>query len=150
MIERVGGEAMKLQQISDSEMYNLFEELIIMKRRQRMIEERLFQSMARPVQRKWMHERVQDQYKHERMIQEIASMYLHEEIKIDQIENNAMPSHSVMQELGNRLEGVASNIQLMAHISQPIDDFRLYKMISSMMSDEYIYQTRLVKLLTEK
>lgn len=141
---------MKLQQISDSEMYNLFEELIIMKRRQRMIEERLFQSMARPVQRKWMHERVQDQYKHERMIQEIANMYLHEEIKIDQIENNAMPSHSVMQELGNRLEGVASNIQLMAHISQPIDDFRLYKMISSMMSDEYIYQTRLVKLLTEK
>lgn len=139
-----------MQQISDSQMYNLFEQLITTKRRQRMIEERLFQSMARPVQRKWMHERVQDQYKHERMIQEIANMYLHEEIKIDPIENNTVPSRSVVQELGNRLEGVASNIQLMAHISQPIDDFKLYKMISSMMSDEYIYQTRLVKMLTDK
>lgn len=38
----------------------------------------------------------------------------------------------------------------MAHISQPIEDFKLYKMINSMMSDEYIYQTRLVKMLTEK
>ncbi len=139
-----------MQPISDSQMYGLFEELIITKRRQRMIEERLFQGMARPINRKWMYERVQDQYKHERMIQEIANMYLNEEIKIDTIEYNTIPNYSIVQELGNRLEGVASNIQLMAHISQPIEDFKLYKMINSMMSDEYIYQTRLVKMLTEK
>ncbi len=139
-----------MQPISDSQMYGLFEELIITKRRQRMIEERLFQGMARPINRKWMYERVQDQYKHERMIQEIANMYLNEEIKIDAIEHNTIPNYSIVQELGNRLEGVASNIQLMAHISQPIEDFKLYKMINSMMSDEYIYQTRLVKMLTEK
>lgn len=139
-----------MQPISDSQMYGLFEELIITKRRQRMIEERLFQGMARPIHRKWMYERVQDQYKHERMIQEIANMYLNEEIKIDAIEHNTIPNYSIIQELGNRLEGVASNIQLMAHMSQPIEDLKLYKMINSMMSDEYIYQTRLVKMLTEK
>ena len=139
-----------MQSISDRQMYGLFEELIITKRKQRTIEERLFQGMGRPIHRKWMYERVQDQYKHEKMIQEIADKYLHEKIKIDILEHHALPYTSIVQELGNRLEDVANNIQLMVYISQPIDDFQLYKMINSMMSDEYIYQTRLVKILTER
>ena len=140
---------MNLEGISNKQMYSLFEELVITKRKQRMIEERLLQILARPTQRKWMHERVQDQYKHERMIQDICKEYLNEEIKIDPFKHNIMMSYSAQQELNNRLEPVAGNIQLMAHISQPIEDFTLYKMINSMLSDEYIYQTRIVKMLTE-
>lgn len=138
------------QRTRDRQIYDLFEELMASKRKQRTVEERLFQVFAKPMQRKWMHERVQDQYKHERMIQEIAKEYLHEEIKIDTIENNVMMSDNAIQELNNRLEAVAGNIQLMAHISQPIEDFKLYKMVNTMLSDEYIYQTRLVKMLTER
>lgn len=141
---------MSLQRIRDRQIYDLFEELMASKRKQRTVEERLFQVFAKPIQRKWMHERVQDQYKHERMIQEIAKEYLHEEIKIDTIENNVMMSDNAIQELNNRLEAVADNIQLMAHISQPIENFKLYKMVNTMLSDEYIYQTRLVKMLTER
>lgn len=141
---------MGLQRTRDRQIYDLFEELMASKRKQRTVEERLFQVFAKPMQRKWMHERVQDQYKHERMIQEIAKEYLHEEIKIDTIENNVMMSDNAIQELNNRLEAVAGNIQLMAHISQPIEDFKLYKMVNTMLSDEYIYQTRLVKMLTER
>lgn len=140
---------MNLEGLSNEQMYSLFEELVITKRKQRMIEERLLQTLARPTQRKWMHERVQDQYKHERMIQDITKEYLHEEIKTDPVEHNIGMSYSAQQELNNRLEAVASNIQLMSHISQPIEDFKLYKMINTMLSDEYIYQTRLVKMLTE-
>lgn len=141
---------MGLQRVRDRQIYDLFEELMASKRKQRTVEERLFQVFAKPMQRKWMHERVQDQYKHERMIQEIAKEYLHEEIKIDTIENNVMMSDNAIQELNNRLEAVAGNIQLMAHISQPIENFKLYKMVNTMLSDEYIYQTRLVKMLTER
>ncbi|MEF9958845.1 MAG: hypothetical protein RR448_00270 [Niameybacter sp.] len=141
---------MDSQALSHQQIHSLFEELVITKRKQRMIEERLLQILASPVQRKWMHERVQDQYKHERMIQDITKEYLHEEIKIDPFKHNITISHSAQQELNNRLEAVARNIQLMAHISQPIEDFKLYKMINNMLSDEYIYQTRLVKMLTEK
>lgn len=146
-----GDENVDLQHgLSDKQMYNLFEELVITKRKQRMIEERLLQALAKSTQRKWMHERVQDQYKHERMIEDICKEYLNEEIKIDPFKHNVVMSSSAQQELNNRLEAVASNIQLMSNISQPIEDFRLYKMISSMLSDEYIYQTRLVKMLTER
>lgn len=141
---------MRLQTITDRQIYDLFEELMATKRKQRTVEERLFQIFAKPMQRKWMHERVQDQYKHEKMIQEIAKEYLHEEIKIDMLENNVMMSDNAIKELNNRLEAVAENIQLMAHISQPIESFKFYKMINSMLSDEYIYQARLVKMLTEK
>lgn len=144
------GDAMRLQTITDRQIYDLFEELMATKRKQRTVEERLFQIFAKPMQRKWMHERVQDQYKHEKMIQEIAKEYLHEEIKIDMLENNVMMSDNAIKELNNRLEAVAENIQLMAHISQPIESFKFYKMINSMLSDEYIYQARLVKMLTEK
>ena len=142
---------MDLQQgLSNKQMYTLFEELVITKRKQRMIEERLLQVLAKPTQRKWMHERVQDQYKHESMMQDICKQYLNEEIRVDSFKHNVVMSNSAQQELNNRLEAVASNIQLMSHISQPIEDFSLYKMINSMLSDEYIYQTRLVKMLTER
>lgn len=140
---------MSLEEINRKQIYTLFEELIITKRKQRMIEERLLQILSKPIQRKWMHERVQDQYKHEQMIQHICKEYLQEEINIDPFKHNATINYSAQQELNNRLEAVASNIQLMSHISQPIEDFSLYKMINSMLSDEYIYQTRLVKMLTE-
>lgn len=139
-----------MQSISNMQMYSLFEELIIAKRKQRTVEERLFQGMGRPIYRKWMYERIQDQYKHEKMIQEIANKYLHEPIKIDIVKYDAMPYTSIGQELGNRLEDVARNIQLIAYLSQPIEDFQIYKMFNNIVSDEYIYQTRLVRILTER
>lgn len=141
---------MSKEKSGDGQIYSLLEELVTMKRKQRMIEERLFQVLAKPTQRKWMHERVQDQYKHERMIQEIAKEYLGQEVKIDSIRTNITMSDQAIQELNNRLDAVAGNIQLMVDISQPIEDFKCYKMINGMLSDEYIYQTRLVKIIAER
>lgn len=139
-----------MKSISNMQMYSLFEELIIAKRKQRTVEEKLFQGMVRPMYRKWMYERIQDQYKHEKMIQEIANKYLYEPIKIDIVKYDVMTYTSMGQELGNRLEDVARNIQLIAYLSQPIEDFQIYKMFNNMVSDEYIYQTRLVRILTER
>lgn len=132
------------------QLYRLFEELIKTKREQRAVEERLFQTLGKPMHRKWMHERVQDQYKHEKIINDIATFQLHTPMVIkDQGEVQPITG-TAKQELNQRLEGVAENIQLMTQISQPIEDFKLYKMINGMLSDEYIYQTRLVKIITER
>ena len=135
---------------NQSELYHLFEELVCIKRRQRAIEERLFQALSRPIHRKWMHERVQDQYKHEKIICEVAKTYMGETLEIGQLAQQEMMQQAVLQELYQRLEQVTANIQLITKTSQIIDDFKAYKRINMILSDEYIYQSRLLRMLIEK
>ncbi|MGL4799353.1 MAG: hypothetical protein ACRCWY_08145 [Cellulosilyticaceae bacterium] len=132
------------------QLYELFEQLVITKRNQRMIEERLLQVMAKPIQRKWMHERVQDQYKHEKIVADIVEQKLDRNLEIGTLQSQVGMSASITQELNMRMDGTVHNIQLINGIAQLIDDFKVYKIIMSMLSDEYIYNVRLIKILNEK
>lgn len=140
----------ELIQMQSGQLYQLFEQLVITKRNQRMIEERLLQSLGKPVHRKWMHERVQDQYKHEKIVCDVVEGYLGKSLNIGPIRSKATMGTSVAQELNMRLDGIVHNIQLINGIAQIIDDFKTYKIIMSMLSDEYIYHVRLIKILNEK
>lgn len=132
------------------QIYPLFKELLILKRNQRAVEERLIKALSKPIHRKWMDERVLDQYKHERMIRDISKDYLGREIVLERTKGTEIIHNSLMHELFNRLETVGNNIQFISNISQPIDDFKIYKMLNAMISDEYIYQNRLVMILNDR
>lgn len=134
----------------DEQSYCLFKELLVSKRNQRAVEERLIKSLTKPVHRKWMDERVLDQYKHERMIGDICRDYLGREIYLESVRGTNNIGNSLIHELFTRLEGVGTNIQFISNISQPIDDFKIYKMLNAIISDEYIYQNRLVMMLNDK
>ncbi len=136
---------------NDSELYHLLEELVCVKRQQRGIEERLFQTLSKPIHRRWMHERVQDQYKHEKIICEVTKNYVGKPLEVGGIQQKtATQQQAVAQELYNRLDQVTTNIQLITKTSQSIDDFKAYKRINGILSDEYIYQGRLIRMLTER
>lgn len=134
----------------DYELFALFEELLVSKRKQRSIEERLFQVLGKPILRKWMDERVQDQYKHEKIIGDVVEKYLGRTIKVMELKGEENMGNSVTHELQNRLDGVVANIQLISVIGQSIESFELYKVVMSIISDEYIYQARLIKILSDK
>lgn len=134
----------------DEQIYSLFKELLIAKRDQRAVEERLINSLSKAHHRKWMDERVLDQYKHERMISDISSKYLQREIVLEGLRRNTNLHSSLVHELFARLEAVGSNIQFISNISQPIEDFKIYKMLNAMITDEYIYQNRLVMMLSDR
>ena len=57
---------------ADDDLYQMFKDLVIQKRNQRMIEERLFQVLGKVTQRRWMHERIQDQSQHEKLINHLV------------------------------------------------------------------------------
>lgn len=141
--ERIPGE-------QSEQIYSLFKELLIAKRSQRAVEERLINSLSKPLHRKWMDERVLDQYKHERMILDISKAYLEKEIVLEGIRGNGSIHSSLVHELFARVEAVGSNIQFISHISQPIESFKIYKMLNVIMADEYIYQNRLAMMLNDK
>lgn len=132
------------------QLYSVLKELLILKRNQRAIEERLIKSLSRPVHRKWMDERVLDQYKHERIIRDISREYLGKEIELENARGTGSVYSSLTHELFNRLETVGNNIQFISNVTQPIDDFKIYKKLNAMISDEYIYQNRLIMMLTDK
>lgn len=136
--------------INKEQLYALFKELVVIKYHQRAVEERLLQALGRPLQRKWMHERIQDQYKHEKIVDDITERYLDKKMQLETMQREMDMNHSIVHELNARLDGVVQNIQLINDISQLIDDFKIYKMTTSMLSDEYIYQARLIKILTER
>lgn len=131
-------------------LFELFEELLIAKRKQRVIEERLLQVLGKPLVRKWMDERVQDQYKHEKIIGDIVERYLGRKLELMAIKSDQIMGHSVCHELQNRLDGVVSNIQLIHAIGQVIDSFEIYKVVMGIVGDEYIYQAKLIKILNDK
>lgn len=132
------------------QLYSVLKELLILKRDQRAVEERLIKSLSRPMHRKWMDERVLDQYKHERIIRDISREYLGKELVVENTRGTGNIHSSLTHELFNRLETVGNNIQFISNVSQPIDDFKIYKKFNSMISDEYIYQNRLIMMLTDK
>lgn len=132
------------------ELYELYKRLVIMKCHQRAIEDRLLQTLGHPMQRKWMHERIQDQYKHDKIIREIVEKYLERKMLLDPMKRQSEMKTSITHELNTRLEGVRQNIQVINHISQLIEDFKVYKVTTSMLNDEYIYQERLIKTLRER
>lgn len=134
----------------DEQVYSLFKELLIAKRGQRAVEERLINSLSKPLHRKWMDERVLDQYKHERMISDISKQYLEKEIILEGVRGNTTVHSTLVHELFARLEAVGNNIQFISNISQPIEDFKVYKMLNAMITDEYIYQNRLVMMLNDR
>lgn len=142
----------------EGQLYSLFEEMVRAKQQQREIEENLVGMINRPVHKKWLHERVLDQYKHERMLTDIVKRHLDKEIELnkemdldlnkDKVRTRA--NRSGRQELDKRLEEVAENIHFISVISQSIQDFECYKMLQAILSDEYIYQSRLIRILLER
>ncbi|MEG1134968.1 MAG: hypothetical protein RSD87_11475 [Cellulosilyticaceae bacterium] len=134
----------------DEQVYSLFKELLIAKRGQRAVEERLIKSLSKPLHRKWMDERVLDQYKHERMISEISREHLEKEMVLEGVRGNTNIHSSLAHELVIRLEAVENNIQFISNISQPIEDFKVYKMLNAIITDESIYQNRLVMMLNDR
>lgn len=132
------------------QLYSLFEELINSKSRQRHREEALVEAINKPIYRKWVHERVLDQYKHERILQDITAEYLDEKVAPTKEEKKITINRSMLQEVNKSLEDVGDNIQVIATLSQPVQDFKVYKMLQGMLSDEYIYQNRLMRILLDK
>lgn len=136
--------------IVQNKLYEMFKELIMLKRTQRMVEERLLQVLGKSIERRWMHERIKDQYKHERLLNDLTESYLNRKMSIEPMRCEQSINHSVVHELNTRLDGVVHNIHLINEMSLVVDDFKVYKRIASMLNDEYIYQARLVKLITER
>ena len=132
------------------QIYQLFKELLLAKRSQRAIEQRLFQTLSKSMHRKWMDERVLDQYKHEKMINEIVHTYLGRDIVLEGNRGTTGVYGSRSQEIFKRLEEVRENIQFITQLSQPIEDFKVYKMLNAIVNDEYIYQNRLIIILNDK
>lgn len=132
------------------QLYSLFQELINSKFSQRQREEALVEALNKPLYRKWVHERVLDQHKHERILQDIVVEYLSEKVTRMDEDKKIPVNHSMLQEVNKRLEDVGENIQVISTLSQPIQDFKIYKMLQGMLSDEYIYQNRLMRMLLEK
>ena len=132
---------------ADDDLYQMLKDLVIQKRYQRMIEERLFQVLGKVTQRRWMHERLQDQSNHEKLINHVVEEALKRKMFIEPTKGEMSMNQSVAHELEKRLTGVEQNIRLINQIGLLTEDFYTYKIIMSMLSDEYIYQTRLIKMI---
>ena len=143
-------EEIKKKQWEEDELYQQLKALSVLKRQQRTIEERLLQVLGKVTQRKWMHERLKDQTKHEKIINHLIVNNLNRSMEMDSIKSKESINHSIAHELENRLEGVEQNMRLMNQMMLALDDFYLYKIINSMLHDEYIYQSRLIKMINER
>lgn len=133
-----------------SQLHSLVQELVQSKHRQRQQEEALVEIINKAAYKRWLHERVLDQYKHERILQDMARQYLEDEIKISNEKESIRIKTPILQEINSKLEEVAENIQFISILTQPIEDFKMYKMLQGILSDEYTYQTRLIRILLDK
>lgn len=134
----------------DRQLYTLIEELANIKHKQRETEESLLKVLNKPAYRQWMHERILDQHKHERILVDIVTLYLGQTMRINSGLEEVRLKGSMTGELMQRLEDVENNIQFIIMLMQPIGDFKLYKMLQVLLCDEYIYQNRLMRMLIEK
>lgn len=131
-------------------MYDVLNELLRDKESQRRSEEALIRYLPKPLYRKWLDERVQMQLKHERIIGDVCKSYLGKPVMPEENKKTLQMKRYVVDELEARLEDVNKNIQLLNQIVQAVDDFKMYKMLQSILVEEQIYESQLIKMLCQR
>lgn len=131
-------------------MYDVLNELLRDKQSQRRSEEALIRYLPKPLYRKWLDERVQMQLKHERIIGDVCKNYLSKVVVPEEKKINIQMKRYVVDELEARLDDVTRNIQLLNQIVQAVDDFKVYKILQSVLVEEQLYEGQLIKMLCQR
>lgn len=131
----------------DKELLEMIKAFVNDKALQRQTEEKMEQIFENPTYKKWMQERIADQYKHERFFKDIGLEYFKQEIEVELSRNGRKIQSSLSKELVVKLEETVRNIQSLNQVMLYIEDFKVYKLLQSMISDECIYLARLTLIL---
>lgn len=132
----------------NQEMYYLVNHLVKSKRKQRELEEQMLEKLSRPIHKKWIHEHIMDQYKHEKLLHDIGGIYYKDNKVREESENKTVKMQSRMiYEVEKRLEETYDNIRLINNLLGTIDEFKIYKMLNGIMWDDQMYCNRLIQIL---
>ncbi|MHC1749102.1 MAG: hypothetical protein AB9856_12410 [Cellulosilyticaceae bacterium] len=133
----------------NQEVYYLIKELIKNKKKQRQVEEQLLEKVTKPIHKKWIHEHIMDQYKHEKLLRDIGKQFYEGRIEEEEKEEKKplKIQTRMSYEIEKRLEETYESIQLINNLLGTIDEFKIYKMLNSIMWEDQMYCNRLMQIL---
>jgi archaellum component FlaC len=133
--------------MGNAQLYMLIEEVVKAKQIQVHEEEQYVELFKSPVYKKWMYERVTNQFKHQRILSDIARVYSKEKFRLEEDMGSIRPSVLNYKQIEEMLTRIENNIESLSMIVQSISDFNTYKKVQEILKDEYSHQIRLLRML---